>query len=112
VMNKAAFDGLSADDQKIITDAAAALSALSIEIFTNPAPTATNFVKDLCDKGLTFAFASDADQTALKTAAQTAIDNLSKDAAVGEFITRIQTIKDGLDPPAAPPALPEGCKKA
>lgn len=112
VMNKAAFDGLSAEDQTIITDAAAALPARSLEIFTNPAPTAPNFVKNLCDKGLTFAFASDADQAALKEAAQTAIDNLSKDAEVGGFITRIQEIKDGLDPPAAPPALPDGCKTA
>lgn len=112
VMNKAAFDGLSAEDQDIITTAAAALPSLSIKIFTNPAPTATNFVKSLCDKGLTFAFASDADQTALQNAAKTAITSLSKDAEVADFITRIQTIKDGLEPPAAPPALPEGCKTA
>ena len=113
VMNKAAFDGLSEEDQKAITDSATGIPQFSIEIFTNPAPTATNFVQNLCDKGLTFAFASEDDQAALQTAAQSAITSLSEgDAATGDFITRIQEIKDGLDPPAAPPALPEGCKKA
>ncbi|MEW6583121.1 MAG: TRAP transporter substrate-binding protein [Actinomycetota bacterium] len=112
VANKAAFDALSAEDQQIITDAAAKVPSLSIEIFTNPPPTATNFVQSLCDKGLTFAFASDADQAALQDAAKTAIANLSEDPEVKDFIERIQAIKDGLPAPATPPALPAGCKKA
>jgi TRAP-type transport system periplasmic protein len=112
VMNKAAFDGLSAGDQQIITDAAAKVPGLSIKIFTNPAPTAPNFVKDLCDKGLTFAFASKADLAALKAAGQTAVTNLSKDPEVKGFIDRIQAIKAGLPAPAAPPPLPDGCKTA
>ena len=112
VMNKAAWDALSGDDQALIQAEAAKIPSLSIKIFTNPAPTAPNFVKSLCDKGLTFAFASDADQAALKKAAQTAVDNLSSDPEVKGFVDQIQTLKDSLPAPAEPPPLPDGCKKA
>lgn len=113
VANKAAFDGLSEDDQKVLTDVAAGIPGFSIEIFTNPAPDAPNFVKNLCDKGMTFAIASAENQAALQEAAQAGIDKLSEaDAETGEFIKRIQEVKDGLPDPAAPPPLPDGCKTA
>jgi tripartite ATP-independent transporter DctP family solute receptor len=112
VMNKAAFDGLSQKDQQVITEAAAGIPAFSIELFTNPPPGSTDFVKSLCEKGLTFAFASEQDLAALQEAGQKAIDKLSQDPEVGDFITRIQEIKKSLPPPPAPKPLPEGCKRA
>ena len=105
VINQAAYDGLSADQQKILVDEAAKLPALSLEIFNAP----SDFPKTVCDNGMKFVIASDAALADFAKASTAAIAELSKDAATKGFIDQIQTIKDGLPPPAAPPPLPAGC---
>jgi TRAP-type C4-dicarboxylate transport system substrate-binding protein len=106
VMNQAAFDELSADQQKIITDAAAKVPGFSIDFFLQP----SDLPKTLCDEGLKFSVASDADLNAVAkvgTQVQTQLSN--ENATTGDYIKQIQTIKDGLPAPPAPAPLPEGC---
>lgn len=104
-INQARFDSLSADQQQIITDAAANIGGFSIDFFEAP----SDLPATLCDEGIKFAIASDADLKSFGTASTQVIAELSKDEQTGGFIEQIQAIKDGLgDPPAAAP-LPEGC---
>ena len=111
VINKAQWDKLSADQQKILQDAGKNLAKDSIEgIFINPPAGATNFVKVLCDAGMTFAIAGDANRAALAAAAKPAIDALAADPAAGGYVKQIQDAKAAAPPPAAPPPLPTGCK--
>lgn len=113
VINKAQWDKLSADQQKILQDAGANLAKNSIEgVFINPPPTATNFVKVLCDAGMTFATAGDANRKALAAAAKPALDELAADSEVGGFLKQIQDAKAAAAPPPAPAPLPAGCKTA
>jgi TRAP-type C4-dicarboxylate transport system substrate-binding protein len=104
-INQAAYDGLTADQQKILVDEAAKLPAISLEIFTQP----SDFPQTVCDNGMKFVIASDAALADFAKASQTAITELSKDATTKGFIDQIQTIKDGLPPAPPPPPLPEGC---
>ena len=105
VINQAAYDGLTADQQKILTDEAAKLPGISLEIFNAP----SDFPQTVCDEGMKFVIASDAALADFAKASTAAITELSKDAATKGFIDQIQAIKDGLPAPAAPPPLPEGC---
>jgi TRAP-type C4-dicarboxylate transport system substrate-binding protein len=105
VMNQDAFDGLSADQQQILTDEAAKLPGLSLEIFTQPSA----FPQTVCDNGMKFVIANDAALADFAAASKRAIGELSQDAQTKGFIDQIQGIKDGLPPPPAPPPLPEGC---
>ena len=113
VINKAQWDKLSADQQKILQDAGAALAKEEIAgVFLNPPATATNFVKVLCDAGMTFAIAGDANRAAIATAVKPAVDALAADPDAGPFLKQIQDAKAAAPPPPAPPPLPTGCKKA
>lgn len=112
VINQAQFDKLSDEAKAAVQTAGKNLAKNSINVFLNPAPDATNFVKVLCDKGLTFAFAGDANRAALAKAAEAAYTELSADTEVAGYIKQIQDAKAAAPPPAAPPALPAGCKKA
>lgn len=105
VMNQAKFDALSADQQKIITDAAANIAGFSIDFFEAP----SEIVPTLCGEGLKFAIAGDADVAAFTKVSASVVTELSKDAQTGGFIDQIQALKDGLPAPPAPAALPEGC---
>jgi tripartite ATP-independent transporter DctP family solute receptor len=106
VMNQSAFDNLSADQQTTITDVAATIPGFSIDFFEQP----SDIVQTLCDEGLKFVIASDADVASYDKAGQTVQQQLSQDEpTTGDYITQIQQIKDGLAAPPAPPPLPEGC---
>lgn len=111
VVNKKIWDGLSADQQKILSDAGKNLAKNSIQgVFVNPPPDATNFVKVLCDAGMVFASAGEANRTALAAAAKPALDELAANAETGDYLKQIQDLKTSLGPPAAPAPLPAGCK--
>lgn len=110
VINQDQWDKLSADQQKILTDAGKNLAANSIKVFTNPAPGATNFVQVLCSAGMTFASAGDANRAALAKKAQPALDELAANADTKDFLKKIQDLKASMGPPAAPAPLPAGCK--
>jgi TRAP-type transport system periplasmic protein len=112
VINQAQFDKLSDDQKAAIQTAGKNLAKNSINVFLNPAPGATNFVADLCTKGLTFAFAGPENQKALAAAAQPAYAEISKDSEVAGFIKQIQDAKATAPAPAAPAPLPADCKKA
>ena len=104
-MNQAKFDALSADQQQIITDAAANIGGFSIDFFEAP----SDIVQTLCDEGLKFAIASDADLEAMAGVSERVITQLSQDEQTAGFIEQIQALKDGLGAPPAPAPLPEGC---
>jgi tripartite ATP-independent transporter DctP family solute receptor len=107
IMNKAKFDGLSADQQKAITDAAALVPAFSIEIFTKPA---TDLVKTLCDEGLKFAVAQPADVAAMAAATKPVVDRFSAQSAdTKRFVAAIEALKANQAPAPAPAPLPAGC---
>lgn len=101
-VNKAKFDSLSADDQAIITDAAAKVPAKSIEIVS----ASSNLPQSLVDCGIQFVSATPANVTQLQNAAKKAYTELSQDDTTAEFLTQIQELKDSSPPPAAPPPFP------
>lgn len=108
VMNQDAFDQLSDEDQKAITEAGDEVDNFVFsEIFGQPSGLAAT----LCDEGLKFAEASDADRTALEASGQTAIDELSKNDETGDFIERIQAIKEDQGLKSTPsPDVPASCQ--
>ena len=101
VINKAVYDGLTADQQTALTDAAANITANSIKIFTTPGSTVA---QDLANCGVKYLTATDADKAALAKAAQSAIANLAPESQ--DFVTQIQDLAKTLPAPAAPPPLP------
>ena len=101
VINKAVYDGLTADQQTALTDAAANITANSIKIFTTPGSTVA---QDLVNCGVKYLTATDADKAALAKAAQGAIENLAPESQ--DFVTQIQDLAKTLPPPTAPPPLP------
>jgi TRAP-type C4-dicarboxylate transport system substrate-binding protein len=111
VINKAAWDKLSSDQQAILTTAGKNLNKASIAAFTDPNPP-VNFTAELCKAGLTFAFASDADQAALAKATELVMAELNTDSEVAAYIKQIQDAKTAAGSPPLAPALPAGCKKA
>ena len=107
VVNKAAFDKLSADQQKAITDAATKVPGFSIEIFTKPA---TNLVTTLCGEGMKFAFATPEAIGAMAAATKSVSATFGgKDPAVKGYIAQIQALKDGLPAPKAATPPPATC---
>jgi TRAP-type C4-dicarboxylate transport system substrate-binding protein len=104
-MNQDKFNALSAEQQQIITDAAANIGGFSIDFFEAP----SDIVTTLCDEGLKFAIASDADLEAFNGVSERVITQLSQDEQTAGFIEQIQALKDGLGAPPAPAPLPEGC---
>lgn len=104
-VNQSKFDALSADQQQIITDAAGNIGGFSIDFFEQP----SDLPQTLCDEGIKFAIASDADVQAFGQASERVIAQLSRDAETKGFIDQIQAVKDGLGDPPAPAPLPEGC---
>ena len=111
VINKAAWDKLTSDQQQTLTTAGQNLAKDSIEgVYINPPPDATNFLKVLCDNGVIIATAGDANKTALATAAQPATDALAADPITGPYLKQIQDAKAAAPAPAAPPPLPDSCK--
>ena len=105
VINKDKFDSLSEEQQNFLTEVGAEIPGFSIDIFEMP----SDLPQTLCDEGIQFAISTPEEVAELRTAGETAIEQLSADEQTGDFITRIQEVKDGLGPPAAPPPLPEGC---
>lgn len=101
-VNNAKFQALSAEDQKIITDAAAKMPAQSLTLFSAP----SNIPQGLVDCGITFATAAPAEVKALTAKAQSAYAVLSKDPTTGEFIKQIQDLKANAPAPPAPAPLP------
>ena len=102
-INKNTFDALSAEDQKILTDAAAKVPAKSLEIVSAP----SQLPQALVDCGIEFVTATDADRAALQKSADAAVAALSSaDATTADFIKQIQDLKASAAPPAAPPPFP------
>ena len=56
------------------------------------------------------AVAGDANRKALGAAAQSAVDELAKDADAGPFLKQIQDAKAAAGPPPDPPPFPASCK--
>ena len=100
-VNKEVYDGLSAEQQQALTDAAAAITPASIEIFTTPGSTVA---QDLVNCGVEYVTSTPAELTALQEAASGAITQLAPESQ--EFVKQIQAEKDALGPPPAPPPLP------
>ena len=101
VINKAVWDGLSADQQNVLTTAAANIGPASLKIFTTPGSTVA---QDLANCGVKYLSATDADKTQLTNAAKTAIQSLAPESQ--DYVTQIQDLAKTLPKPPAPPALP------
>jgi TRAP-type transport system periplasmic protein len=101
VVNKEFYDGLSADQQQALTDAAGSITATSIKIFTTPGSTVA---QDLVNCGIEYVSSTPAQLTALQNASATAVAQLSADSQ--KYVTQIEAEKESLGPPAAPPPLP------
>jgi TRAP-type C4-dicarboxylate transport system substrate-binding protein len=111
VVNKAAFDKLTSDQQAALTTAGQNLAKDSIEgVYINPPAGATNFLKVLCDNGVIIATAGDANKKALAAAAQPATDALAADPVTSGYLKQIQDAKAAQAPLPAPPPLPDSCK--
>lgn len=105
VMNQDAFDGLSAEQQEIITEAAAAIPGFSIDILTAP----SDLVDQLCETDIRFALASDEELAQFQAVSDRVITALSQNESTKGFIDQIIALRDDLgDPPAGAP-IPEGC---
>ncbi|MCB0872088.1 MAG: TRAP transporter substrate-binding protein [Thermoleophilia bacterium] len=102
VVNQAKFDSLSAEDQKILTDAGATVPAKSIEIVSAK----SDLPQQLFDCGIRYVNASPADKAALVKLGEAAVANLTKaDATTGDFIQQIKDLKANTTAPT-PGALP------
>jgi TRAP-type C4-dicarboxylate transport system substrate-binding protein len=100
VINKDVWDGLDETQQGIIEDAAARTPGFIIDALSGGADP---FAQNLANCGLEFVEATDEDKTALEEAGQTAISVLSdEDSNTGDFISRIQEIKDDTESTDAP----------
>lgn len=105
VMNQSQFDGLTPDQQTTITEVAKEIPGFSIDILTAP----SELPKTLCEEGMRFSMASDAQLAQFEKASQAAIATLSKNADTKAFIDQIIELRDGLDAPAAGAPLPDNC---
>ena len=101
VINKAVYDGLNADQQTALTDAAANITKESIDIFTTPGSTVA---QDLVNCGIKYITAKPDDVAAMQKAAEGAITNLAPESQ--DFVKQIQAAKTAAGTPAAPPPLP------
>jgi TRAP-type C4-dicarboxylate transport system substrate-binding protein len=104
VMNKAAYDGLSDEARSAIDTAAGKIGQTSLDIFLNPAPNAPNFPQQLLNCDVKFLTATPAQRTQLTTAGQEATSQLAPESQ--DYVAQIQSLKESLPPPAAPPPLP------
>jgi len=105
-INQDKWDSLSADDQKVLTDAAAKLDDESIAILTDPTST---LVADICKTGLKFGTATPADQTALADAVKGVYAKYTANEPTKGFVAAIQKIKADTPAPPAPKPYPAGC---
>jgi TRAP-type transport system periplasmic protein len=101
VINKAVWDGLSSDQQNVLTTAGGNIGPASLKIFTTPGSTVA---QDLVNCGVKYLSATDADKTQLTNAAKTAIQSLAPESQ--DYVTQIQDLAKTLPAPPAPPALP------
>ena len=104
-MNQSSFDALSAEQQEIIMEAAAPIPGFSIDILTAP----SELPQTLCDEGIRFAIATDAELGQFQQASEATIAELSKDETTKGFIDQITALRDGLGDPPAALALPQSC---
>jgi TRAP-type C4-dicarboxylate transport system substrate-binding protein len=100
-INKGVYDGLTDDQKQALNDAAANITKTSVDIFTAPGSTVA---QDLVNCGVQFVTATDDDLAALNKAAAGATDQLAPESQ--DFVSQIQSVKDGMGQPPAPPALP------
>ena len=84
-----------------LTDAAANITATSIEIFTTPGSTVA---QDLVNCGVEYVTSTPAQLTALQNASASAVAQLAPESQ--DYVTQIEAEKEALGPPAAPPPLP------
>jgi TRAP-type transport system periplasmic protein len=103
VVNKTVYDGLTADQQTALTDAAAPLADTSIAIFTNTNPP-VNYPQELVNCGAEFIASTPAEVTALQNAGQSAVSKLAPESQA--FVKDIQQLKDAQPPPPKPPPFP------
>ena len=105
VVNQSVWDGLTAEQQGWITEAADKVPGFSIDIFEAP----SDLVQTLCSEGVKFAAATPQQLAALTEAAQPVLEQFSQDPETAGYIEQIQALKDALPAPPAPAPLPEGC---
>ena len=111
VIGKERWGNLTAGQRRILRIAGASLARNSIEgVFIDPPPAATNFVRILCDAGMTFAVAGGANRQALSEAVRPVIDALAANPKTGGFLRQIQAAKAAQPTLPPPPPLPAGCK--
>ena len=103
VVNKTVYDGLTADQQTALTDAAAPLADTSLAIFTNTNPP-VNYPQELVNCGAEFIASTPAELTALQSAGQSAVSKLAPESQ--DFVKDIQQLKDAQPPPPKPPPFP------
>jgi C4-dicarboxylate-binding protein DctP len=101
VINKAVYDGLGADKQKALRDAAANTTASSIEIFTTPG---SPVAQDLVNCGVEYVISSRQELTELQNASAKAVGQLSPESQ--KYVTQIEAEKEALGPPPAQPPPP------
>lgn len=108
VMNQDAFDQLSDDDQQAITEAGEGVPNF---VFTEIFGLASGLAETLCEEGLKFAEATEADKVALGASGQIATEALSDNDQTADFIKRIETIKRDEGLTASPsPEVPASCQ--
>lgn len=105
-INQDRWDGLSAEEQGWLNDAAAQIDDDAFAVLTDPAST---LVADLCTAGLKFGTASKADATALRAAVDSVYDKYTASEPTGGFVTAIEKIKAETPLPPAPAPYPAGC---
>lgn len=106
VINQDVFDSLSEEQQQILIDAGARVPDFSIDIFTQP----SDLPETLCEEGMRFAQATEAEIAALEERAQVAVAQLSENPQTAGFIERIRQIKEeGYSGPPPSPDVPESC---
>ena len=105
VINEDKFNSLSQEQQDLMMEVAAEIPGFSIDFFEQP----SDLPQQLCDEGIQFAISTPEELAELRTAGETAIEQLSQDEQTAGFITRIQEAKAALGDPPAPAPLPEGC---
>jgi TRAP-type transport system periplasmic protein len=99
-INKDFYESLT-DDQRAAIDAAAQkIGPASLAIFTQP----STFPQDLLNCGIKYLTATPQQLTQLTTAGQKAVSALAPESQ--DFVAQIQSLKESLPPPPAPPPLP------
>jgi TRAP-type C4-dicarboxylate transport system substrate-binding protein len=93
IANHAAYDGLSADQHKMM--AAAANHAVQVAMEAERTDDA-NAVTVLCKAGLTFAQSSEADLKAIESSLAPVYSTIRKDSASATLLDRITAIKESL----------------